>query len=39
MRSAQADSAASRNVSDWDQIVWAKTHDYVRGLQTRIEVA
>jgi len=39
MRSAQADSAASRNMSDWNQIPWAKAHDYVRGLQTRIAKA
>jgi RNA-directed DNA polymerase len=38
MRSAQADSAASRNV-DWDQIPWARAHDYVRRLQIRIAKA
>src|SRR6185437_17001305 len=32
------DSAASRNVG-WDQVPWAKAHDYVRRLQLRIAKA
>jgi RNA-directed DNA polymerase len=39
MRSAQADSAASRDVSAWDQIQWPIVHDHVRRLQTRIAQA
>jgi RNA-directed DNA polymerase len=39
MRSAQADSAASHDVSEWDQINWSLVHDHVRRLQTRIAKA
>jgi len=39
MRSANADSAASHGVSEWDQIHWPIVHDRVRGLQTRIAQA
>src|SRR5579872_7338870 len=39
MRSAKADSAASRSVSEWDQIPWPIVHDRVRRLQTRIAQA
>src|SRR5579863_5255813 len=39
MRSAKADSAASRGVKKWDQIPWPIIHRRVRGLQTRIAQA
>ena len=39
MRSAQADSAVSRDGSDWDQIDWPVAHRRVRRLQTRIAKA
>ena len=39
MRSAQADSAASRGVNEWDEIAWPIVHRGVRGLQTRIAKA
>ncbi len=39
MRSAQADSAVSRDVSEWDQIDWPVAHRRVRRLQTRIAKA
>jgi len=39
MRSANADSAASRGPSEWDQIVWPLVHCRVRRLQTRIAKA
>src|ERR1700738_1866458 len=39
MRSAKADSAASRDVKKWDQIHWPIAHRRVRGLQTRIAQA
>jgi RNA-directed DNA polymerase len=39
MRPAQAGSAASRGVNDWDQIHWLSVHDHVRRLQTRIAQA
>ena len=39
MRPAQARSAASRGVSEWDHINWPLVHDYVRRLQTRIAQA
>ena len=39
MRSAQADSAASRGVKKWDQVPWSLVHRRVRGLQTRIAQA
>jgi RNA-directed DNA polymerase len=39
MRSANADSAASHGVSEWNQIGWPIVHDRVRGLQTRIAQA
>ena len=39
MRSAKADSAASRGVKDWDQLHWPIVHDHVRRLQTRIAQA
>ena len=39
MRSAKADSAASRGVSEWDQIPWPIVHDRVRRLQIRIAQA
>src|ERR1700733_6623533 len=39
MRSAQADSAASRAVKDWDQINLPVVHRHVRRLQTRIAKA
>ena len=39
MRSAQADSAVSRDGSDWDQIDWPVAHRHVRRLQTRIAKA
>jgi len=39
MRSANADSAASHGVNEWDQIRWPIVHDRVRGLQTRIAQA
>ena len=39
MRSAQADSAASRGVGTWDQIDWLTVHRRVRRLQTRIALA
>jgi len=32
-------SAASRNVDNWDQILWPKVYENVRGLQTRIAKA
>jgi len=39
MRSAQADSAASRGADHWDQMDWPSLHRHVRGLQTRIAKA
>ena len=39
MRSAKADSAASRSVSEWDQIAWPTVYRRVRRLQTRIAKA
>jgi RNA-directed DNA polymerase len=39
MRSAQVGSAASHECDSWDQISWAKAHDYVRRLQVRIAKA
>jgi RNA-directed DNA polymerase len=39
MRPAQAGSAASRGVSEWDHINWPLAHDHVRRLQTRIAQA
>ncbi|MGH9438859.1 MAG: group II intron reverse transcriptase/maturase [Terriglobia bacterium] len=39
MKSAQADSAASRGVIEWDQIDWPTVHGRVRRLQTRIAKA
>src|ERR1700716_3233773 len=39
MRPAQAGSAASRDVNEWDQIPWPLLHRRVRGLQTRIAKA
>jgi RNA-directed DNA polymerase len=39
MRSAKADSAASRAVQKWDQIPWPIFKQRVRGLQTRIAQA
>jgi RNA-directed DNA polymerase len=39
MQPAQAGSAASREVNDWDQIPWPLVHHRVRGLQTRIAQA
>jgi RNA-directed DNA polymerase len=39
MRPAQAGSAASRKVSEWDQIDWPIVHPRVRRLQTRIAQA
>lgn len=39
MQPAQAGSAASRDVNDWDQIPWPLVHHRVRGLQTRIAQA
>lgn len=39
MRPAQAGSAASRGVSEWDHINWPLVHDHVRRLQTRIAQA
>jgi RNA-directed DNA polymerase len=39
MRPAQAGSAASGGVNEWDQIPWPLVHRRVRGLQTRIAKA
>mgnify|MGYP006198619251 CR=1 FL=1 len=39
MRPAQAGSAASRDVNEWDQINWPRVHDRVRRLQVRIAQA
>jgi RNA-directed DNA polymerase len=39
MRPAQAGSAASRGVREWDQIHWPLVHDRVRRPQTRIAQA
>src|SRR5882757_310151 len=39
MRPAQAGSAASRGVNEWDQILWPLVDGRVRGLQTRIAKA
>ena len=39
MRPAQAGSAASRDMREWDQINWPLVHDHVRRLQTRIAQA
>jgi RNA-directed DNA polymerase len=39
MRPAQAGSAASRGVNEWDQIHWPIVHERVRRLQTRIAQA
>jgi RNA-directed DNA polymerase len=39
MRPAQAGSAASRGVNQWDQVPWPLLHGRVRGLQTRIAQA
>jgi len=39
MRSVKTDSAAARDVSDWDQTKWPIVHDRVRRLQARIAQA
>lgn len=39
MRSVKTDSAAARDVSDWDKCDWPIVHDRVRRLQTRIAQA
>ena len=39
MRPAQAGSATSRGMSEWDHINWPLAHDHVRRLQTRIAQA
>jgi len=39
MQPAQAGSAASRGLSEWDQINWPLVHDHVKRLQTRIAQA
>ena len=39
LRPAQAGSAASRALNEWDQIPWPIVHERVKGLQTRIAQA